>query len=77
MAIKASEEFRAKESETRIISAIEASKEDMRKYTDTVVAENNVSLMKLAGKTIFAVATSLVAGAVVYAEWIVHRLSAK
>ena len=70
-------EQRAIESEERIIKAIEASKEDSRKYTDTMVAENNVRLLKQAGTAIFAVVTTLVAGAVVYAEWIVHRVTGK
>ena len=70
-------EQRAIESEERIIKAIESSKEDSRKYTDTMVAENNVRLLKQAGTAVFAVVTTLVAGAVVYAEWIVHRVTGK
>ena len=66
-----------KASEARIINAIEASKEDSRNYADTKIAENNVKLLKQAGTAIFAVVTTLVAGAVVYAEWIVHRVTGK
>ena len=66
-----------KASEVRIINAIEASKEDSRNYADTKIAENNVKLLKQAGTAIFAVVTTLVAGAVVYAEWIVHRVTGK
>ncbi len=70
-------EQRAIESEERIIKAIESSKEEAHMYTDTKVAENNVRLLKQAGTAVFAVVTTLVAGAVVYAEWIVHRVTGK
>ena len=70
-------EQRAIESEERIIKAIESSKEEAYMYTDTKVAENNVRLLKQAGTAVFAVVTTLVAGAVVYAEWIVHRVTGK
>ena len=76
--VKASEErarVEREKSEERIIKAIEASKEDSRMYTDTKVAENNVRLLKQAGTTIFAVVSTLVTGAIIYAEWIVNRLS--
>ena len=70
-------EQRAIESEKRIIKAIESSKEEAYMYTDKKVAENNVRLLKQAGTAVFAVVTTLVAGAVVYAEWIVHRVTGK
>ena len=78
--VKASEErarVEREKSEERIIKAIEASKEDSRMYTDTKVAENNVRLLKQGGTAIFAIVLTLVAGAVVYAEWIVHRVTGK
>ena len=68
-------EQRAIESEERIIKAIESSKEDSRMYTDTKVAENNVRLLKQGGTAIFAIVSTFVTGVIVYAEWIVNRLS--
>ena len=62
-----------KESEERIIQAIETSKEDSRLYTDKKVSENSVSLLKTAGVAVF----TLCVAAVGYAEWLGSRISGK